>query len=264
MRYACGIEYDGHGFLGFQSQVQQPTIQDCLEKALSKVANHPVKIICCGRTDTGVSAIAQVIHFDSDTIRDDYQWIMGTNTNLPEGISMLWIKPVADDFHARFSAIERSYRYVIFNRWIRPSLNRHHVTWERLPLNAEAMHEAAQFLQGKHDFNAFRSSACQSKTSIKQIYRISVKREGNLVILDVAGSGFLHHMIRNIVGTLLPIGRAEQSVESMKVILDGKDRTKAGVTARPNGLSFRTIKYPKKYNLPEQAIENHLPRHYEK
>ncbi len=264
MRYACGVEYDGYGFLGFQSQIQQPTIQDSLEAALSLVANHPIKIICCGRTDTGVSATAQVIHFDTDIQREDYQWIMGANTSLPQGISVLWIKPVADDFHARFCAIERSYQYVIFNRWIRPTINRHHVTWERLPLNADAMNEAAQYLQGEHDFNAFRSSACQSKTSVKQIYRISVKREGNLVVLDVAGSGFLHHMIRNIVGTLLPIGRGEQPLESMKYILEGKDRTKAGITARPNGLSFMTIKYPEKYKIPEQAIEDHLPIHYEK
>jgi len=264
MRYACGIEYDGNGFLGFQSQVQQPTIQDCLEKSISNVANHTVKIICCGRTDTGVSATAQVIHFDTDTLREDYQWIMGTNTSLPQGVSMLWIKQVPDDFHARFSAIQRSYQYTIFNRWIRPALNRHNITWERLPLDANDMDKAAQYLQGEHDFNAFRSSACQSKTSIKKIYKISVKREGNRVILDVAGSGFLHHMIRNIIGTLLPIGRGEKPVESMQEILASKDRTKAGITALPNGLSFRTIKYPKKYNLPEKAIDDHLPIHYEK
>lgn len=258
MRYACGIEYDGNGFLGFQSQVQQPTIQDCLEKSISLVANHPVKVICCGRTDTGVSATAQVIHFDSDTKRKDYQWIMGTNTHLPQGISMLWIKVVPDDFHARFSALQRTYQYVIFNRWIRPTIKRQHVTWEKMPLDAESMNQAAQYLQGEHDFNAFRSSACQSKTPVKKIYKISVNREDNLVILNVAGSGFLHHMIRNIVGSLLPIGRGEKPIESMRTILNSKDRTQAGITAAPNGLSFQIIKYPKKYNLPEKAIPDHL------
>ena len=264
MRLACGIEYDGHGFLGFQSQIQQPTIQDCLEKAISKVANQKIRVICCGRTDTGVSATSQVIHFDTDTRRDNYQWIMGVNTNLPKGISMLWVKQVPDDFHARFSAIERSYKYTIFNRWIRPSINRQHLTWEKLPLDAEAMNKAVQYLKGEHDFNSFRSSACQSKSPIKTIYHITVIRKGNLVILDVAGSGFLHHMIRNIVGTLLPIGRNEKPIKHMKEVLQAKDRTKAGITAPPNGLSFNIVKYPKKYELPESAIEDHLPIHYGK
>ena len=264
MRYACGIEYDGHGFLGFQKQVQEPTIQNSLEVAISKVANHTIRLICSGRTDTGVSATSQVIHFDTNVQRTDYQWIMGVNTNLPSGISLLWIKEVSNDFHARFSAIQRSYQYKILNRWIRPALNRHSVTWEKLPLDANKMHQAAQYLLGKHDFNAFRSSACQSKTPIKTIDAISVKRVDNTVILDVSASGFLHHMIRNIIGTLLPIGRGEKDVESMLKVLLSKDRTQAGVTASPNGLSFNNVKYPKHFNLPEKAIDDHLPRHYGK
>lgn len=264
MRYACGIEYDGYGFLGFQTQVQEPTIQNSLEKAIAKVANHDVRLICSGRTDTGVSATAQVIHFDSDVNRSEYQWIMGVNTNLPPGISLLWIKEVSDEFHARFSAIQRSYQYTIINRWIRPALNRHSVTWEKLPLDADKMHQAAQYLLGKHDFDAFRSSACQSKTPVKTIDSISVKRSGNKVIMDVAASGFLHHMIRNIIGTLLPIGRGDKPIESMQSILLSKDRTLAGITASPNGLSFNCVKYPKHFNLPETAIDDHLENHYEK
>jgi tRNA pseudouridine38-40 synthase len=264
MRFACGIEYDGHGFLGFQKQVQEPTIQNSLEVAIAKVANHAIRLVCSGRTDTGVSATAQVIHFDTDVVRTKYQWIMGVNTNLPPGISLLWIKEVSDEFHARFSAIQRSYRYTILNRWIRPALNRHSVTWEKLPLDANKMHQAAQYLLGKQDFNAFRSSACQSKTPIKTIDAISVKRIDNTVIMDVSASGFLHHMIRNIIGTLLPIGRGEKSVESMLEILLSKDRTLAGVTASPNGLSFNSVKYPKYFNLPEKAIDDHLPKHYGK
>ena len=264
MRYACGVEYDGNGFYGFQIQVQEPTIQSCLEKAISTVANHQIRLFCCGRTDTGVSATAQVIHFDTESKRTEYQWIMGINTNLPKGISLLWIKPVDDDFHARFSAIQRSYQYTIINRWIRPAIGRHSLTWEMLPLDEIKMNQAAQYLQGKHDFDAFRSSACQSKTSVKTINSISVIREGNKVIMNVAASGFLHHMIRNIIGTLLPIGRGDQTVESMLDILKSRDRTKAGVTASPNGLSFNIVKYPKKYNLPEQSIADHLETHYEK
>lgn len=264
MRYACGIEYDGHGFLGFQTQIQEPTIQNSLEKAIAKVANHDVRIFCCGRTDTGVSATAQVIHFDTEVKRTDYQWIMGINSDLPAGISILWIKAVTDEFHARFSAIQRSYQYRIFNRWIRPALNRHALTWERLPLDADKMHQAAQYLLGQHDFSSFRSSTCQSKTAIKTINSISVIRQDNLVIMDVAASGFLHHMIRNIIGSLLPIGRSEKPIDSMLAILTAKDRTIAGITAPPNGLSFNTIKYPKQFALPEKPIANHLPQHHEK
>lgn len=264
MRYACGIEYDGNGFLGFQIQIEEPTIQSCLERALSKVANHKIKTICAGRTDTGVSATSQVIHFDSDSIRSEYQWIMGVNTYLPDGISVLWVKNVENDFHARFSANQRSYEYVILNRWIKPAINLHNVTWEMFPLNEEKMHTAAQFLLGKHDFNAFRSSACQSKTPIKTINKISVIRNGNKVIMKVSASGFLHHMIRNIIGTLIPIGRGDKKVDSMQDILESKDRTKAGRTAPPNGLTFKTVNYPKKFNLPETSIPDHLDIHMEK
>lgn len=264
MRYACGVEYDGHGFLGFQIQIQEPTIQNSLEKAIASVANHEVRITCSGRTDTGVSATAQVIHFDSEQEREDYQWVMGINTTLPRGIAVLWVKAVNDNFHARFSAMQRSYEYVLYNRWIRPSINRHQLTWEKQPLNADKMHQAAQYLLGKHDFSSFRSSACQSKTPVKTINYISVTRENSKVIMKVKASGFLHHMIRNIIGTLLPIGRGEQAVENMKVILENKDRTTAGITSAPNGLTFKTVKYPKEFNLPETDIDDHLPHHYGK
>jgi len=158
---------------------------------------------------------------------------------------------------------QRSYQYTILNRWIRPAINRHSVTWEMMPLDENKMHKAAQYLLGEHDFNAFRSSACQSKTPIKTINRISVVRNGNQVIMNVAASGFLHHMIRNIIGTLIPIGRGENGVESMLEILESRDRSKAGVTASPNGLSFNTVKYPKKFGLPEGPIADHLDKHYE-
>jgi len=263
MRYACGVEYDGYGFLGFQIQIQEPTIQSCLEKAIAKVANQPTRIHCAGRTDTGVSASAQVIHFDTDVNRSEFQWIMGINSSLPQGISLIWIKQVTEDFHARFSAIQRSYRYVIFNRWIRPAINRHSITWEKSPLDVEKMNNAAQYLQGENDFNAFRSSNCQSHVSIKTINFIAVRRDDNYVILEVAASGFLHHMIRNIIGTLLPVGRGEKPVSWLKEVLEGKDRTKAGVTAPPNGLSFNTVKYPKEFNLPEGSIPSQYSEHEE-
>ena len=264
MRYACGLEYSGEGFYGFQTQVQEPTIQGCLEKAISRVANHSIRVFCCGRTDTGVSAIHQVVHFDTNTTRSSYQWIMGINSNLPQGISLLWIKAVDSEFHARFSAIERSYKYKIFNRWIRPAIHRHELTWEKLPLDENRMHQALQYLIGQHDFNAFRSSACQSKTSVKTIYSASVTRNTNILELDISGSGFLHHMIRNIVGTLLPIGIGEKPIEFMQQVLLSKDRTKAGITAKPNGLTFYGVKYPEKFSIPELPIADHLPKHYER
>lgn len=264
MRYACCIEYDGYGFFGFQTQVQEPTIQNSLEKAIAEVADHTIRVTCSGRTDTGVSASAQVVHFDTHVERSEYQWLMGINTNLPKGISILWLKPVSDDFHARFSAIQRSYRYIIYNRWIRPAINRHSITWEKRPLDAEKMHQASQYLLGENDFSSFRSSACQSKTPVKTINHISLKREGNKVIMDVESSGFLHHMIRNIIGSLLPIGRGEKPIDSMLEILNSQNRCKAGITAAPNGLTFTTVKYPKEFKLPESAIADHLPQHYEK
>lgn len=250
MRYACCVEYTGEGFFGFQTQIQEPTIQNSLEKAIEEIANHTVRITCCGRTDTGVNATAQVIHFDSKSIRSEYQWIMGINSNLPHGISVMWVKSVSKDFHARFSAIERSYRFRILNRWIRPAISRFEYTWEMNPLDEGKMHIAAQCLVGEHDFNAFRSSSCQSKVSVKTMYTVSVTRNKNIVELNISGSGFLHHMIRNIVGTLLPIGQGKKSIDFMAQVLESKDRTKAGVTAKPQGLTFTGVKYPKEFNLP--------------
>lgn len=251
MRIACGVEYDGEPFFGFQIQAQEPTVQSCLEHAIAKIANHEVGVVCSGRTDTGVSAKHQVIHFDTNAQREDYQWVMGINRELHRAITILWAKQVPDDFHARFSAISRSYEYTILNRPVRPAINRHHLTWIAQPLDHNAMHEAVQMLIGTHDFNALRSTNCQSYVSVKTIHQAEVVREGELVKLRVTANGFLHHMIRNIVGTLVPIGKGQKPVTWMQEVLDSQDRKQAGVTAPPNGLSFMQVTYPEEYQIPQ-------------
>ncbi len=250
MRIACGIEYDGHPFYGFQVQIQEPTVQSCLEQAISRVANHPVKIYCAGRTDTGVSATQQVIHFETDAIRTAHQWLLGINTAVNNGIVVLWVKFVGDDFHARFSATSRSYEYRILNRRVRPAINRHHLTWILQPLNDNAMHEAVQCLMGTHDFSAFRSSRCQANHAERTMLHAAVSRQGEIINCTFRANGFLHHMIRNIMGTIIKVGKGEQPVAWVQAVLNSKDRTQAGMTAAPNGLTFCGVTYPEKYEIP--------------
>lgn len=255
MRYALGLEYDGSGFLGWQIQQQQPTLQGCLEQAVAQVANHEVRIICCGRTDTGVHARCQVAHFDSVAERSERSWLLGINSQLPAGISLLWIRQVDQDFHARFSAYARSYQYLILNRWIRPALEADYVSWYRKPLDAELMHEAAQALLGEHDFSAFRAAGCQATHAVREIQAIKVRRESDRVILDVTANGFLYHMVRNIAGSLLQIGTGEHGVEWMAQLLVSGDRAKAAPTAAAKGLYFVGARYSDKYALPSASID---------
>jgi len=233
MRYACGLEYDGSDYQGFQIQKNGPSVQAALEKALSSVAAHDVQVFCAGRTDTGVSAMCQVVHFDSDANRSTRQWLLGVNSALPRDVSVLWVRAVSDDFHARFSAMSRSYVYKILNRPVRPAIGRHQLSWQLKPLAADDMHAAAQLLLGEHDFNALRSSQCQSKQPVRTIQHISVRRFEDVVQLDITADGFLHHMVRNIMGCLIPIGLGEQPVYWMQEVLQSRDRKQAGVTAAP-------------------------------
>jgi tRNA pseudouridine38-40 synthase len=253
MRYAIGLEYDGSAFFGWQVQRQEPTVQGCVEQALAKVADHEVRVTCCGRTDTGVHALGQVAHFDSVAERSERSWILGLNSHLPVGISVLWIRKVNDDFHARFSAFSRSYRYRILNRWIRPAVNASRLSWCRIPLDADTMDQAARLLLGEHDFSAFRASACQAQHAVREVQEISVHRDGDQVCLDVSANGFLYHMVRNIAGSLLKIGTGEKPVEWMRQLLDGRDRTLAAATAGAEGLYFVGARYPTHYDLPDSA-----------
>ena len=253
VKIACGIEYDGQGFYGFQTQRQEPTIQACLEKAFSTVANEAVEIVCAGRTDTGVSARGQVIHFETSALRSARSWVLGANTALPPGIAVLWARAVPADFHARFSATGRRYRYSIINRWVRPALGRANLTWVKKPLDEKRMHAAVQALIGEHDFSAFRAAGCQSRTPVREVTHASVSREGNWVHIDISANAFLHHMIRNIAGTLIPIGTGEKPVTWMKSLLDGRDRRVSGITAPPNGLVFEAVDYPEHFGLPKET-----------
>jgi len=257
-RIALGIEYNGSLFNGYQSQAAGTrTVQDELEKALSKVADKAIRLTCAGRTDTGVHATGQVVHFDTDVRRELKAWMLGGNTNSPRDISIHWVREVSDNFSARFSAISRSYRYILFNRKARSAVFQHNVSWAFEHLDEKKMHDAAQALLGEHDFSAFRSSQCQAKHAVRDMLAISVKREGDYVILDIQANAFLHHMVRNIVGTLMKIGSGEQPVAWMAQILNGRDRKKAGMTAQAAGLYLINVEYPPEHGLPQSGW---LPR----
>jgi len=254
MRYAIGLEYDGSEFLGWQIQDKGPTVQSCIETAVAKVADHPARVTCCGRTDTGVHALGQVAHFDSDSQRSERNWILGLNSQLPRGVSVLWICQVGDAFHARFSAFSRCYRYRLLNRWIRPAIDARRLSWCRVPLSADKMHQAAQSLLGEHDFTSFRASACQARHAVREIQAIEVKRDGDVVTLEVSANGFLYHMVRNIAGSLLKIGSGERPVEWLAELLDLRDREQAAPTASPEGLYFVGARYPEEFDLPTSGL----------
>ncbi|MGA9572698.1 MAG: tRNA pseudouridine(38-40) synthase TruA [Lysobacterales bacterium] len=251
MRYALGIEYDGAGFCGWQRQDHSLSVQHCVEKAVAAVANHPVTVICAGRTDTGVHARGQVTHFDSPSERSERQWVLGINSNLPVSVRVLWVRAVDDSFHARFGAYSRSYRYSILNRWVRPAIGVSYYGWCRGALDEERMHEAAQVLLGRHDFSAFRSAGCSAQHAIREVTAIGVSREKATVNIDISANAFLYHMVRNIVGSLIPVGKGEKSVQWFAEIFRGQDRARAGVTAEPQGLCFMNVRYDHKYGLPD-------------
>lgn len=253
MRYAIGLEYDGSEFLGWQVQRQEPTVQGCLEQALVRVADETVRVIACGRTDTGVHALGQVAHFDSAAQRSERDWVLGLNSHLPAAASVLWIRPVDDSFHARFSAYSRSYRYIMLNRWIRPALEARRMSWCRQPLDADRMHEAAQALRGEHDFTSFRARACQARHAVREILDIAVERNGDVITLEVTANGFLYHMVRNIAGSLLRVGLGEEDVSWPGLLLERRNREEAAATAAAEGLYFVRARYPERYALPVSA-----------
>lgn len=253
MRYALGIEYDGSEFLGWQRHHMGATVQAAVEKALSLTADRPVEVVCSGRTDTGVHAQCQVVHFDTDAERDNRAWVLGTNTRLPDSIRLLWCQPMPDDFHARYSARARRYRYSLINRPVRPALQRVYLSWERRPLDADAMHAAAQALLGENDFSAFRAAQCEAKHAMRNMQHISVTRQADQVHVELQANAFLHHMVRNIVGSLIPVGLGERPVSWLGELLRGGDRTVAGPTAPAEGLLFIGPKYPAEWALPLEA-----------
>lgn len=252
MRIALGIEYDGSHFAGWQQQKGDVrTVQGCLEEALSKIADEPIQVVCAGRTDTGVHALNQVVHFDCQQPRDPKAWVLGLNTYLPDDISSIWMREVSGEFSARFSAYERSYRYVIQHRIGRPALLNKRVAWRYGGLDVGKMHEAAQALIGEHDFSAFRSSQCQAKTPVRVMRSIDVTRAGDFIYFDVCANAFLHHQVRNIVGSLIEVGKTVKPVKWMAELLSTKDRTQAGPTAPASGLYLVNVKYPEEFEIPQ-------------
>lgn len=256
-RIALGIEYDGSDFNGWQTQKHgMRTVQEIMERALSQVADHEVQLTCAGRTDTGVHATGQVAHFDSDNDRELKAWIMGANALLPPDVSVHWAQPVNSDFSARFSAVMRMYRYVIFNRRARSALHAKRVSWIYDDLDLDAMQRSAQALVGENDFSAFRSAACQATHARRYIESIRLGRDHEYVYIDIRGNAFLHHMVRNIVGSMLVVGRGEKPVTWLRELLAGRDRTQAGPTAVADGLYLVNVEYPEHFGLPRSG---HLP-----
>lgn len=250
-RVALAFEYDGRNFHGWQLQKSGVrSVEAELTRAVARVANHPVDLVCAGRTDAGVHASYQIAHFDTPSIRNLRSWVMGINTALPDDISVHWAGNGVGDFHARFSATYRRYRYVIYNHPVRPGIQRGQVSWTFRPLDAERMHAAAQALAGEHDFSSFRAAGCQSRTPVRFLERIAVTRKRDFVVIDVQANAFLHHMVRNIAGALMAVGSGKQRPEWIHEILVARDRTAAGVTAPPHGLYLVDVGYPDEFRVP--------------
>ncbi|MFN2289309.1 MAG: tRNA pseudouridine(38-40) synthase TruA [Chromatocurvus sp.] len=250
-RIACCLEYSGSAYSGWQSQRGVRTVQDALEHALSSVADAPVRVHCAGRTDTGVHAAGQWIHFAPSRERDVGAWVRGGNANLPHDIRLLHAAAVTEQFHARHSATARHYRYIIANTPVASALCRGQVTWVRQPLDAQRMHRAAQALLGERDFSAFRAASCQSRTAMRCIHRVSVRRAGALLAIDVSANAFLHHMVRNIAGALIAVGIGRRHIDWIGELLRGRDRTRSAATAAPDGLYLVGVTYPGHFGLPE-------------
>jgi len=255
MRLALGLEYDGSAFRGWQSQEQAVGIQSLVEKAIAAVADHPVEIMAAGRTDAGVHALMQVVHFDTPASRSDRSWVLGVTSNLPKQVSVLWAREVPDAFHARYSAQARSYRYYILNRPIRPAIGADYLSWIREPLDADPMHRAAQLLLGEQDFTSFRAAQCQSRTPMRFVHSISVQRVGEIIEVAITANAFLHHMVRNIAGVLIAIGTGEQPETWARDVLEARDRTRGGITAPAGGLYLTGVRYAPGLDLPSERTD---------
>ncbi len=253
-RIAMGVEYDGSHYVGWQAQSAGETVQQNVERAIAKVANHELRVFCAGRTDTGVHANEQVIHFETSSYRKPYSWVQGCNTNLAKSIGILWAVEVPESFHARFSATRRTYRYTILNRKIRPSILYNYVSFVHQPLDEKRMQQAAQHLLGTHDFTSYRTVACQAKSPVRTLHKLEVTREGEFIHLDLEADGFLHHMVRNIAGVLIKIGAGDAETGWSKEVLEHRNRCQGGVTASSKGLYFKHVSYPKEFKLP--SIKN--------
>jgi tRNA pseudouridine38-40 synthase len=259
MRIAVGLEYDGSAYAGWQAQASLPTIQALTERALAAVAAQPVSLTSAGRTDAGVHACAQVAHFETQAVRRARSWVLGANSELPADVSVSWARAVPAHFHARYSAEARTYRYLIANRLARPALAASRAAWVHRPLDHERMSAAARALEGEHDFSAFRAAECQARSPVRRLERISVERHGEWVVIDATANAFLHHMMRNIAGLLLEIGKAEVPVERAAQVLAGRDRRRNAATAPAAGLYLLAVRYPQAFTLPAAPVLGVFP-----
>ncbi|MBS9783568.1 MAG: tRNA pseudouridine(38-40) synthase TruA [Pasteurella sp.] len=254
MKIALGIEYDGSRYFGWQRQQSVTSIQEQLEKALSIIANSPVEVFCAGRTDSGVHGTGQVVHFETEAIRPLKSWCFGTNAHLPDDISVKWSVEVSDDFHARFSATARRYRYIIYNNNLRSAILPKGVSHYNMPLDHQKMHQAGQFLLGENDFSSFRAAQCQSNSPNRNIHHLNVTRMGQFVVIDIQANAFVHHMVRNIVGSLIEVGCGNQPIEWIKWLLEQKNRQLAAPTAKAAGLYLVDVHYPDIFNIPKTPL----------
>lgn len=253
-RIAIGLEYVGSGYVGWQTQPSRPSVQSLTEAALAEVAAEPVSLVCAGRTDAGVHARGQVAHFDTRAERSVRAWVLGANSHLPRDISVSWAWPVPAHFHARYSAQARTYRYLILNRPVRSALAAHRVACVNRPLDEQAMCEAAALLTGEHDFSAFRAAECQAKSPIRRLERLTVQREGQWLTIEATANAFVHHMVRNIAGLLIAIGKGQAPPQWAAEVLAGRDRRRAAPTAPADGLYLWAVRYPEGFALPAEPV----------
>jgi tRNA pseudouridine38-40 synthase len=263
VRIALGLEYDGGRFCGWQTQPSGCGVQDHLEAALRHIAGEPVETVCAGRTDAGVHALAQVVHFDTSAARPDSAWVRGVNASLPAALAVIWVREVDLEFHARYAALNRCYRYVLLNRPVRPAAAHGRVGWFHLPLDVDAMREAARVLVGEHDFSAFRAAECQGRSPVRELRRLDIARHGDYIVFDFCANAFLHHMVRNLVGTLVYVGKGRHRPEWAGEVLAGRDRAAAAPTFDPAGLYLARVDYDAAWGLPAYTrapfIEMTLP-----
>ena len=253
MKFAIGVSYCGAGLEGWQSQPSGNTVQDRLERAFSEIAGEPISLTAAGRTDAGVHASAQVAHFESSSVRPESAWVRGVNALLPAEIAVQWSSPVAEDFHARYSALSRTYRYVLYSHAVRPTLLAGRAGWFHLPLDLEKMKEAADRLVGKHDFSSFRSAECQAKSPVRVMEAVTVRASGAYVLFDFTANAFLHHMIRNIVGCLVYVGKGKHPPVWIPELIVARDRQRAAPTFSPDGLYLFNVRYDARWGLPTFA-----------
>jgi tRNA pseudouridine38-40 synthase len=254
VRVALGVEYDGAAFCGWQTQASRCGVQDHLEGALAHIAGEPVETICAGRTDAGVHAMEQVVHFDAPVARPASAWVRGVNASLPAGIAVLWAQEVADEFHARYGAIQRHYRYLLLNHPVRPAVGHGRVGWFHLPLDLAAMRAAAKLLVGQHDFTAFRSSECQARSPVREVRAITIEPRGTYLVFDFSANAFLHHMVRNLVGTLIYVGKGRHRPDWVADVLASRNRALAAPTFDAAGLYLARVDYDPRWRLPSARL----------